>query len=134
MKARPAKSLLSEPSSGPYVVVSQTTISSAKFKDPATELSVDGRADIPLEQILAGPRRGLLKFESSEGDASTGQMETANMRDGFPHQVKASGWTPSTQKGWKSLITSQVAAYRPDVPRELSIAYVLYNDRNNASF
>ena len=58
-KARPAKHLLGEPSQGPYVVVSQSTYNSAKLKDPATGEWVDGGTDIPLEQILAGPRRGL---------------------------------------------------------------------------
>ena len=35
-KARPAKHLLGEPSSGPYVVVQQTTFSSVQLRDPAT--------------------------------------------------------------------------------------------------
>ena len=69
-KARPAKHLLGEPSAGPYVVVRQATFNSVQLKDPANGQWVDGGADIPLEQILAGPRRGLLEFESSQGDRS----------------------------------------------------------------
>ena len=70
MKARPAKHLLGEPSSGPYIVVSQSTFSSAKLKDPATGEMVDQGADIPLEQILVGPRRSQLKFENASSDMS----------------------------------------------------------------
>ena len=47
---------------------------SVKLQDPATGKYVDGGADIPLEQIFAGPRRGLLKSEPSSGDRSIGQM------------------------------------------------------------
>ena len=56
-KARAPKHLLGEPSRGPYVVVSQSTVNSAKLRDPATGQLVDKGADIPLEQILAGPRQ-----------------------------------------------------------------------------
>ena len=45
-----------EPSQGPYVVVGQSTPNSVRLKDPATDQMVDGGVDIPLEQILAGPR------------------------------------------------------------------------------
>ena len=51
-KARPAKHLLGEPSRGPYEVVQQNALNSAKLKDPATGKMVDDGADIPLEQLL----------------------------------------------------------------------------------
>ena len=56
-KARPSKHLLGEPSAGHYIVDKQSTCSSVKLRDPATGEWADERADIPLEQILAGPRR-----------------------------------------------------------------------------
>ena len=62
-KARPAKHLLGEPSIGPYVVVSQSSYSSAKLRDPVTVAMVDHGVDIPMEQLLAGPRRGTQRFE-----------------------------------------------------------------------
>eukprot|EP00973_Karenia_brevis_P091831 12409363-Karenia_brevis.AAC.1 len=64
-KATAPKHLLGVPSMGPYVVVRQNTFSSVVLKDPATGLMVDNGADIPLEQILAGPKRGQLQFEQS---------------------------------------------------------------------
>ena len=63
-KARPPKHLLGEPSKGPYVVVRQATFSSVVLRDPATGELVDEGANIPLEQILVGPRRSLLRFEA----------------------------------------------------------------------
>eukprot|EP00973_Karenia_brevis_P079126 10978837-Karenia_brevis.AAC.1 len=35
---------------------------------------VDKGADIPLEQILAGPKRGQLQFEQNGGNRSIGQI------------------------------------------------------------
>ena len=53
--ARPGKHLMAEPSSGPYIVVDQKTLSSVVLMDPKTQELVDQGADIPLDQILAGP-------------------------------------------------------------------------------
>ena len=64
-KARSAKHLLGEPSAGPYIVVSPASLNSAKLRDPATGQLVEDGANIPLEQILAGPRRSLLAFEKT---------------------------------------------------------------------
>ena len=100
-KARPAKHLLVPTSAGPYVVANQSTFSSARLKDPATGHFVDNGADIPLEQILAGPRRGLLKLESSVGDRSIGQMISGTAQDGFPKEVAATGWKPGKSRDGK---------------------------------
>jgi hypothetical protein len=133
-KARPAKHLFGGPSAGPYVVVSQSTFNSAKLKDAATGQWVDDGTDIPLEQILAGPRRGLLKFEHSpDADRSVGQMISGTGVDGLPAEVRATGWKASKTKGWRGFQKGQVVAYRPDANKELSVAMVLYNDRNNQS-
>ena len=133
-KARPPKHLLGEPSMGPYVVVSQSTFNSARLKDPATGKFVEGGEDIPLEQILAGPRRGLLKFESSpEEGRSVGQMIDGSGLENLPAGVKATGWKPSKTKGWRGLRRGQFIAYRSDNSRELSVAMVLYNDKDSQS-
>ena len=136
MKARLGKHLLGEPSSGPYVVVAQNTFSSAKLKDPATGEMVDQGADIPLEQILVGPRRSQLKFEVSDGTSgrSIGQMlgnvsssatcgtdaSTAGTEARLPPQVVATGWKPGKKNGWQNLAKGQVIAYRGDSSREVS--------------
>ena len=142
MKARPGKHLLGEPSSGPYIVVAQSTFSSAKLKDPATGEMVDQGADIPLEQILVGPRRSQLKFEVSDGVSgrSIGQMlgnvasscapSTPGAESQLPPQVVATGWKPGKKNGWLNLTKGQAVAYRGDSSRELSVVVVLYNDRN----
>jgi len=66
-KARPAKHLLAEPSSGPYEVWKQHSFSSVQLRDPSTGNFVDGGRDIPLEQILTGPKRSKLLFEPGTG-------------------------------------------------------------------
>ena len=101
-KARPAKHLLGEPSSGPYVVMGQGTFSSVRLKDPATGQLVDGGVNIPLEQILAGPRRSLLEFERSSDVRSVGQMLAGENNAGtLPPEVRARGWKPGQKRGWK---------------------------------
>eukprot|EP00973_Karenia_brevis_P009582 1293790-Karenia_brevis.AAC.1 len=58
------------------------------------------------------------------------------MRNGdaeVPHEVRATGWKPGKRKGWKGLVKGHYIAYRPDTSRELSVAFVLYNDKNEQS-
>eukprot|EP00973_Karenia_brevis_P057721 8029201-Karenia_brevis.AAC.1 len=88
---------------GPYVVVRQDTFSSVVLKHPATGQMVDRGADIPLEQIPAGPRRGQHQFEQCQANRSIGQMISGNESD-IPHEVKATGWKPGKKKGWKGLV------------------------------
>ena len=134
-KARPAKHLLGEPSSGPYVVMSQNTFNSAKLKDPATGQWVDNGNDIPLEQLLAGPRRGLLKFEqATDADRSVAQMIAGDGTDILPAEVKATGWKASKTTGWRGLRKGQFVAYRPDNSRRLAVAMVVHNDKNAVSY
>ena len=130
-KARPAKHLLGEPSAGPYVVVRQATFSSVQLRNPATGEMVDKGGNIPLEQILAGPRRGLLEFECDSGERSVGQMISGSGGpEALPPEVRATGWKPGKKKGWSGLTRGQVVAYRPDASRELKVGVVHYNDKN----
>eukprot|EP00973_Karenia_brevis_P052714 7325692-Karenia_brevis.AAC.1 len=62
---------------------------------------VDNGADIPLEQILAGPKRGQLQFEQGGGNRSIGHM--INGETDVPYEVRATGWKPGKKKGWKGL-------------------------------
>ena len=130
-KARPAKHLLGEPSSGPYIVVKQSTFSSAQLRDPSTGKMVDNGADIPLEQILCGPRRGLLEFEhDATGARSIGQMIDGKGMEGLPSAVQARGWKPGKKRGWIGLTKGHVVTYQSDTSRELSVGTVLYNDKS----
>ena len=93
---------------------------------------MDQGNDIPLEQILAGPRRGHLAFEESKGDRSIGQM-VAGKELGLPPEVKATGWKPGKKKGWLGLTKGQYVAYQSSASRRLSVAHVLYNDKSSMS-
>merc|ERR1712032_602416 len=53
--ARLPKHLFPEASTGPYLVHEQRTPQSVVLKDPSTQELVDKGANIPLDQILAGP-------------------------------------------------------------------------------
>ena len=129
-KARPPKHLLGEPSKGPYVVVRQATFSSVVLRDPATGELVDEGANIPLEQILVGPRRSLLKFETQDDKRSVGDMLSSPDNKPLPPVVKAAGWKLSKKVGWNDLRRGQVIAYQTDESRELSVAYVIRNDKD----
>ena len=52
----------------------QATLNSVELKDASTGEMVAEGADIPLEQILAGPRRSMLRFESVDNGRSVGEM------------------------------------------------------------
>ena len=54
--ARPPKHLLGDPVQGPYLVKQQNTLSSVVLFVPATNALVDHGVNIPLDQILAGPK------------------------------------------------------------------------------
>ena len=132
MKARPAKHLLSEPSSGPYMVVGQSTFNSVKLKDPSSGQMVDVGVDVPMEQILAGPKRSQFRFDPDSEGRSIGQMVAGGVA-GTPALVKASGWKPSKKKGWRTLTKGHYVAYQQTGTRYLSVAYVLRNDVQNQS-
>ena len=51
--------------------------------------------------------------------------------DALPEVVKVTGWKPGKKKGWKGLTKGHYIAYQSGAGKELSIAAVLFNDRNN---
>ena len=85
MFARPPKHLLGDPVQGPYLVKQQNTLSSVVLFDPATNSLVDHGANIPLDQILAGPKRAKLSFPDDSDVRSYGQMLR---REGARHLVE----------------------------------------------
>ena len=73
--ARPNRHLLGDKCSGPFVVVSQGNLQSVVLKDASTGQLVDEGKNIPLDQVLAAPRRHRLLFDYEEGGPrSIGQM------------------------------------------------------------
>ena len=61
-EARLPKHLFPDPSSGPYQVYDQPSHTSVVLLDSKGNF-VDGGKNIPLEQIVAGPRRAGVTFE-----------------------------------------------------------------------
>ena len=108
---------MAEPSSGPYIVADQKTLSSVVLMDPKTQELVDQGADIPLDQILAGPYRSTLKFEDHpDGDVrGIGDMLR---REGAPPEGPVTphrGAATGRRKGWTGL--SQGGTFcAPSVP------------------
>ena len=101
--ARPAKYLLGHRCTGPYLVVDQRSLQSAVLKDPATGELVDRGRNIPLDQLLTGPRRSKLAFDPEPADVrGIGDMLRG---DGAPPAGAAGallrGAGPT--KGWRSL-------------------------------
>ena len=96
----PQKHHLEPTSSGPYQAERRSTYSSVQLRDPATGELVAKGADIPLEQILTGPRRSLLKFEESGHDRSIGDMIEGRL-PGVQGGVVATGLKASkTRMDW----------------------------------
>ena len=83
-------------------------------------------ADIPLEQILAGPRRSLLHFERVDNGRSVGEMVRGEKST--PKSVIATGWKKPHKTGFARLARGQYVAHRVGPCNYLAAAYVLRND------
>jgi hypothetical protein len=133
-KARAPKHLLGEPSKGTYIVMGQSSVSSVKLKDPATGQMLEGGLDIPLDQILLGPKRSTLKFDEDDTERSVGMMLLGSDQAGqLPPGIQPTGWKPGQKKGWKGLSAGTHVAYRSSNSKELSVAKVLHNNREHSS-
>jgi hypothetical protein len=109
--ARPPKHLLGEASSGPYVVVDQKTLSSVVLKDPATGELVDGGSNIPLDQILAGPRLSKIAFALDEESEVRGWGQMLR-REGAPPPGRVGLRGVGRRKGWAGLTGGAFVAYQ----------------------
>ena len=89
---------MADPAEGPYEVVTQRTTSSVVCKDPQTGELVDNGANIPLDQILAGPRRAPLVLEKESDVRSVGAMIRG---EGSGDQGRQS--RPGKRAGWGNL-------------------------------
>ena len=130
--ARQPKHLLGERATGPYLVVEQRTLSSVVLKDPKTNQLVDNGVNIPIDQILAGPRRSKVRFEPDEDSEvrGIGQMirrEGADLAGPRHRGLRNVG----QRKGWTGLSKGAYIAYQTisqgPKARELTIAKVLKN-------
>ena len=88
-----------------YEVVGQNTTSSVVLKDPETGELVDEGMNIPVEQILAGPRRPALRISEESDLRSVGAMiRGEGTTDG---QVR-----PGKRAGWGNLAVGAYVAYQ----------------------
>ena len=108
--ARPPKQLMIDPVTGPYTVAGQRTTSSVMLQDRETGELVDGGANIPVEQILAGPRRAPVHFPEESDLRSVGAMIRG---DG----VGSAQGRPGKRAGWGRLATGAYVAYQTVPPR-----------------
>ena len=130
--ARPAKHLLGDRCAGPFVVVDQRSYQSAVQKDPVSGEMVDGGRNVPLDQLLTGPRRSKLMFDTDAAEVrGIGEMLRG---DGAP-PMSATGALlrgAGRRKGWRSLaqgsyVTYKTAAAGP-AEKELTVGRVIRNE------
>ena len=93
--------------------------------DETGEMVAEG-ADIPLEQILAGPRRSMLQFETVDNGRSIGQMIRGEKS--LPPSVIATGWKKPDKTGFARLTRGQYVAHRTGPSNCLAVAYIIQND------
>ena len=110
MFARPPKHLMGESSQGPYHVQEQRTLSSVVLFDPLKNALVDGGANIPLDQIVAGPRRSKLVFPPDEESEVRGVSQMLR-REGAPPPGRAGLRGAGRRKGWTGLGRGAFVAY-----------------------
>ena len=110
--ARPAKHLLGDRCAGPFVVVDQRSYQSAVLKDPVPGEMVDGGRNVPLDQLLTGPRRSKLLFDTDATEVrGIGEMLRG---DGAP-PISAAGAIlrgAGRRKGWRSLAQGSYVTYK----------------------
>ena len=94
------------------MVHQQPTSTSLILKDPETGLLVDGGALIPLDQILAGPRRARLAFardEDSEVRPFCNMIADADVPRATGTPLR-SGCQAGRRRGWGSLAPGAMVA------------------------
>ena len=127
--ARSPKHLFGESATGPYVVVDQRSLSSVVLRDLQTNELVDNGANIPLEQILARPRRSKLLFEPDDPSevCGVGQMTHRGGADPRAGRLRGTG----RRKGWAGLSGGAFDAYQTvahgPTEKELAVSKVIKN-------
>ena len=132
--SRLPKHLLPAPSQGPYEVVRQPTHTSLILRDPATGKLVSDGALIPLDQILAGPRRARLEFAREEDSEVRPISKLIEGTTNAPDSVLRSGFKAGRRAGWGPLAGGAIVAYQTIAngpkSKELTIGRVLVNNRD----
>ena len=100
--ARPQKHLMGEPCSGPYYVVKQNTYSSVVLRKEDGTLLDEG-ANIPLDQILAAPRRSKLNFEDDDDSEKRSVSQMLAGSGASPRRVSLRQMPSGRKKGWTGL-------------------------------
>ena len=126
--ARLPKRWFPDPCSGPYTVRSHPT-STSVILDDAEGKPVEGGRNIPLSQIVAGPRRAAIRFvEPQDGDCRA----LSHMLEGLAKAEPRKGRLLNRTTGWRSLsagahVASQTELHGPPA-KELTVGRVLARD------
>ena len=116
----------------PFVIVSQENLQSVVLKDANTGVLVDEGKNIPLDQILAAPRRNRLLFDCGDDDGDPGPRSLGQMLRGEHAPELAPGRVvkkPGQRAGWGNLTKGSYVVYRTGPTRELRVGRVLKNER-----
>ena len=102
------------------------------LRDPTTFQLVDDGANIPLDQILAGPRRAKLDFPPEE-DTEVRGIGQMLPQEGAPPSGRSGLRGTGRRKGWSGLSLGAYVAYQttgqgPNA-KDLSVGKVLRNAR-----
>ena len=120
------------------MVVSQPNRFNLILKDAETGVLVDGGTPIPLDQILAGPRRARLHFATAEEGSDADPPDVRSYSQMISGARTSSGdltrdYLAGRRKGWGPLAQGAVVAYQTAAngpsSKELTIGRVLVNDR-----
>ena len=101
------------------------------LRDSATGELVDGGKNIPLDQVLAGPRRAQVHFEPDSDVRSLGEMLAGDPNAAMP--AMRSGHKAGKRAGWGPLAPGAMVAYQTVLggpqARQLTVGKVLVNHR-----
>ena len=134
--ARMSKHLFPAPCTGPYQIEEQPRRTSVILRDPKTGILVNNGAYIPLEQIIAGPRRAKLIWPRP-GEEDSPERPLSEMVAGNPHAsgepLRESGFLAGRTRGWGPICAGSFVAYQTILngsdARDLTIGKILVNHR-----
>jgi len=103
--AAPPKSRFQPRAEGPYIVLAQPSDFHVVLGDPTTREAIDGGAWVPVDQVVAFPRRRPLSFERG-GLPGWGQSPVSAEQAESPHGLA------NSNRGWANIGPGGIVAYQ----------------------